>query len=265
VDGAGTLQGRWSLASGRVAGTGCAICRKPVLPGVKLCGACRAALKRARQVTVSEELSSARPRAQVRRVQARKVPATQSPAPADRRGASKRLAAGAGIALAMAIGGLLAFHVLRSPGPAPAVPAPVAPVPATLETGTAPDLAAVRAEPKASPSAVAVPRAVPAPPRAAAAKRAPEPAAPPTDAVPERAQVIEPPAPEPKPIPVAAPPRPAPAPDRWQLLASATAACASESLFARVVCEERARLQYCEGYWGLVAQCPRGAFADHGR
>jgi hypothetical protein len=31
----------------------------------------------------------------------------------------------------------------------------------------------------------------------------------------------------------------------------------------RVVCEQRVRLQYCEGQWGKVPQCPGGPSADH--
>jgi hypothetical protein len=32
----------------------------------------------------------------------------------------------------------------------------------------------------------------------------------------------------------------------------------------RVVCEQKVRLQYCEGQWGKVPQCPGGPNADHG-
>ncbi|MEO8676059.1 MAG: hypothetical protein ABI569_10795, partial [Casimicrobiaceae bacterium] len=73
---------------------------------------------------------------------------------------------------------------------------------------------------------------------------------------------------EPKVVPVApkaAPkaPRPAPAAapeplrqDRLQELDNALAGCARENFFGRVVCEQRARLQYCNGYWGKAPQCP---------
>ena len=62
---------------------------------------------------------------------------------------------------------------------------------------------------------------------------------------------------------VAAPPPPVVAespvpvaPDRWQLLASATSRCERENPIAGFICKERARLQYCDGYWGAAPQCP---------
>ena len=54
MDGAGTISGRWALAAGRAAIKGCHICHGPTLPGMRLCTQCKAALKRARQETVSE-------------------------------------------------------------------------------------------------------------------------------------------------------------------------------------------------------------------
>ena len=69
--------------------------------------------------------------------------------------------------------------------------------------------------------------------------------------------------PEPPPAPVvvaAAPPPPAPRPpDRMQLLAQAFAQCPQDSMLTRMVCEQKARLQYCDGYWGQAALCPNGA------
>lgn len=51
----------------------------------------------------------------------------------------------------------------------------------------------------------------------------------------------------------------APVTDRWQAMNTALAQCSREGGFlAGVVCGERARLQYCDGYWGQVPQC-RGA------
>jgi hypothetical protein len=47
-------------------------------------------------------------------------------------------------------------------------------------------------------------------------------------------------------------------PDRWQAMNTALDQCSRESFLAGVVCGERARLQYCDGYWGKVPQC-RGA------
>ena len=62
----------------------------------------------------------------------------------------------------------------------------------------------------------------------------------------------------PEPVPVVATPAPAPeppAPDRWETMNDALAACSRESLLAGVMCTERVRYQYCEGYWGQVPQC----------
>jgi hypothetical protein len=47
-------------------------------------------------------------------------------------------------------------------------------------------------------------------------------------------------------------------PDRWQSMNEALARCSRENFLAGIVCGERARLQYCDGFWGQVPQC-RGA------
>jgi hypothetical protein len=45
--------------------------------------------------------------------------------------------------------------------------------------------------------------------------------------------------------------------DRWEALRSAVSRCASASgAIARAMCEQEARLAYCNGFWGLVAACP---------
>jgi hypothetical protein len=51
----------------------------------------------------------------------------------------------------------------------------------------------------------------------------------------------------------------------WQRLDAALAECASETLFARIACEHRARAKYCEGRWGDAAHCPSGVPTDHGQ
>ncbi len=65
-------------------------------------------------------------------------------------------------------------------------------------------------------------------------------------------------APPPQPAPaapiLAAPPKP----DRFASLNDALARCVGLNLIQRAVCEQRARLQHCEGYWGQVPQCPGG-------
>jgi hypothetical protein len=45
---------------------------------------------------------------------------------------------------------------------------------------------------------------------------------------------------------------------------AALAACTRETFLAGVMCTERVRYQYCEGFWGQVAQC-RAATPGSGR
>jgi hypothetical protein len=59
-------------------------------------------------------------------------------------------------------------------------------------------------------------------------------------------------------------PAAAPQPDRWQQMHDAMARCKREDFFRRIGCEQSVGLQYCEGYWGKVPQCP-GAPRDSGR
>lgn len=54
-------------------------------------------------------------------------------------------------------------------------------------------------------------------------------------------------------------------PDRWQAMNDALARCSREGFLASVVCTERARMQFCEGYWGAVPQCRGAARADNTR
>ena len=55
------------------------------------------------------------------------------------------------------------------------------------------------------------------------------------------------------------------APDRLQMLRVAVARCAKENFLAGFVCDQQARLRYCEGHWGEVPECPGGIRADSGR
>ncbi|MGE5666616.1 MAG: hypothetical protein ACM338_00320 [Betaproteobacteria bacterium] len=50
--------------------------------------------------------------------------------------------------------------------------------------------------------------------------------------------------------------------DRWQALNEALANCGG-NFIERIVCGQRARFRYCDGYWGRVPQCPSGAVADN--
>ena len=52
-------------------------------------------------------------------------------------------------------------------------------------------------------------------------------------------------------------------PDRWQAMHADLARC-SGHFFARLVCDQRIRRQFCEGYWGKVPQCSN-IINDHGQ
>jgi hypothetical protein len=44
--------------------------------------------------------------------------------------------------------------------------------------------------------------------------------------------------------------------ERSQQFASSLSRCERENVIAGLVCKERARLQYCEGEWGVAPECP---------
>ncbi|MEP7327780.1 MAG: hypothetical protein ABI777_01115 [Betaproteobacteria bacterium] len=62
-------------------------------------------------------------------------------------------------------------------------------------------------------------------------------------------------APRPAPVPPAAAPVPPP-PDRWQAMNDELARCDREGGFGGFICDQRIRLDACEGFWGRVPQCP---------
>jgi hypothetical protein len=61
--------------------------------------------------------------------------------------------------------------------------------------------------------------------------------------------------------------RPSPpiAHDRVLGLAAALDACSSESLFARIACEQRAKTRYCEGAEGRIPQCAEPPPREYGQ
>jgi hypothetical protein len=84
------------------------------------------------------------------------------------------------------------------------------------------------------------------------------------------------PVPPPAPIPageILAASRTAPAPeaqatppsDRRQVMAAALSRCERENFLAGFVCKERAWLQFCDGQWGEVPQCPSGVRSNNVR
>jgi hypothetical protein len=277
------------MGAGRASSKGCAICQGPVKPGVRLCAQCKAALKRARQVTVSQDYPL--PRRTSAHLGERRTRAEARPQPDEPlaqptvelvRKPSRWQFAGAVIVAAVAVsaGGYLALHIARAgedsvdgwtgkiPWPA-ALSSTEAPLPPPRrEPG--PDSIPNAVSPAALPAATVVDSARPEPgrtPSAKAAKPAPKREIQTTPAVPVVARfaaATEPPDPAPAVIPQVVVPQ-APPPDRWQLLAEGIASCARENFIAGAICEQRVRLQYCDGYWGQVPQCPSGITNDHGR
>jgi len=277
----------------------CLICGGKTLTGAKLCHPCRAALRRARDDTISELLPLPRRREAMAYASATSVAGAlpldsativlapprrrRRPVPPLRRLTPRhfRMAALASFVVAA---GLLAFvgvhEMQRERDTAGAVPAAAAPPvgeshavvprvsPSTLlgtardENAPAPDVPLMETpeSPPVAAAAAAPARAADKPARSrSATARTPLP-------------VEAPPAVVPEPPPVVirmAPPLPAPAPraataDRGQFLATALARCGGDFL-ARTVCEHRARAQHCDGQWGQLPLCPAGVANDHGQ
>lgn len=169
----------------------------------------------------------------------------------------------------------LAYLAQRSlpAGSDPTAISPSAPTSANRPAAASPWTLRGDAEPAAAlgvHDAMNADRMVPPPPHPAKAAVASHPAqkrsvapapaasAPVVSVVPER--VAAPPAPEALP-----PEREAPAPNRWQVMADQINRCGRDGFFAGVVCEQKVRLKYCEGYWGQVPQCATGVTNDHGQ
>ena len=76
-------------------------------------------------------------------------------------------------------------------------------------------------------------------------------------------------APEPPPVrapQVAAAPAPqAPVVDRWTRMTDELSRCTREDFIARVICDQRVRFRYCDGYWGRVPQCPGNPAPERGQ
>ncbi len=267
----------------------CTICGHSTLPGAMLCVPCRAALKRARYVSVQIDSPSSMMQGRPRRSRV-KVGALAAP-PASP-SAAKVLAAHVQVAkpgrpaartvlpllrnLAVAVVAVAALGVAAWLGQSPegtAVPTAEPQVPvhvdATNVGSTAVD--AVTPAPTAplpAPAVAAVPASPvdatpPPPPRKTRAPRvaAPAPARDASPAVASSAPRVEAyemmpepqrPAPAAR-IPVPLPPPP---PDRWQTMRDSLARCDREGGIGGFICDQRVRLDSCEGYWGKVPQCP---------
>ena len=145
------------------------------------------------------------------------------------------------------------FAVAEAPKPAPETPPPTpeSKVPAVLETP--PPVAAVPPKSEAK---------TPRPPSDKTSSRQ---AAPPPATTPPPIAAAPAPSP-PRPSQASAAPTAAPVADRWTQFAEELHRCERETFLSRVVCDQRVRLRYCDGYWGKVAQCPGGvANPDRGQ
>jgi hypothetical protein len=277
----------------------CRICASECPPGAKLCRDCAAARKRAFAATVTQPLLAAAgapsvgrprfaPRPERRRPERRKPAAATaarseavmaaSAAEASATATARRPIGVQWLLLALAVACAIVYLLIRllfahhdaagdpvapsdvaapaaSAGggaAAPALTAPVAPAPRANPAATA--SAAPAADTKeGAESALKI-----APPKAGRRKalaKAEVPAIAPAEA----------PAlpPEPAPAPRAAPPPAVEAPrDPWQPMNEGMSRCAQEDVIHRGACEQKLRMQYCPGHWGVVWQCPIGPTVD---
>ena len=269
----------------------CRICGRPSLRGSKLCDECVAAVKRARHVnTLTSEFV---PQAGPRRSSPVRAVRDSTRSPSTRWSWMPTKPAAWGVLVAFTVFGaavvgtaFLAVQEISDRSPKGRIPPsasepsaarpnilPQAPdatsatgAPATLRAATERLAAAPVEAPHAEASAPVVeslqvtPLPEKHPPRKAAmeTRKKPSPRAVPaqTDSGGESKATIA--APEPAEVapPPAAAPAPAPrAPDRWETMNAALAACSQETLLAGVMCTERVRYQFCEGFWGQVSQC----------
>jgi zinc ribbon protein len=93
-------------------------------------------------------------------------------------------------------------------------------------------------------------------------------AVPPSEPRPAPAPVERPaPAPPTKHVAAAAatPALAAPVSDRWTRMEHEMSQCTREDFIARVICSQRVRFRYCDGYWGKVAACPGSSALERGQ
>jgi hypothetical protein len=248
----------------------CEFCGSPSLHGAKLCAACRSALKRARHDPVSVLDALQKSKSATRRRNRQKDTVTTLPpmgaTPPRRRGPAPAVVGGILAILCLLTYGLLQ-HLdgsaraglpvqveANAPVDATAQSSPAMPTPATdpAPAGTDASLIPPSTQPPQSmPDSV---EPLPVEPSHVVAPR-PKHKAPPAPPAPP-VEVIMPTIPAPAPEPPPPPPKPAPPPTRESQLAAAFAACTSSDALEKAICQQRARVDFCEGYWGLVPQCP---------
>ena len=110
---------------------------------------------------------------------------------------------------------------------------------------------------------------LPARPAPRAARRpASEKAAAQTTAPPAPAAAPAPPAPAVRAPTARAPavvPSVPPVNDRWAKMNDELSRCTREDFITRVICGQRVRFRYCEGYWGKVDACPASPAPERGQ
>jgi hypothetical protein len=269
----------------------CQICGRSSAPGAKLCPDCRAARKRAYDATITQPLLAlagagtvsrtlsrlrrdSSPEAKARRA-ARKAKAAANATPAatvsEAAAAPYRFSRSilwAMLAIGVVVAAIAGWHL---PTRAPEPPDAGAPSSATPAAAIQP---ASDAAARINPSATSAPAALPPLPTIVERELVPHAPAAVKPVTPKRVnpapKALSPPPEAPAEVEIVkAPPAPAPpAPqlpvrvDPWQQMSEAIGRCPAEFL-GRVVCEQKVRLQYCEGQWGRAPQCPGGPGADH--
>jgi len=280
----------------------CKICGRSAARGSKLCAECGAAVKRARQVpTVMSQFmpvalsgygSATSSLANHQTVRFRNAPPPRPPS-AMPISWGAFFAFFAFVAAVCVTGYFAALEIDDSPAPAVMVEpvAETAPVPRVESAPLAAAATRVETPPLALPAATGSDGSAPVDPRQAGNGTPPSPA--PARSVSRRPMAItgkagtESPtipaglsmtaadsnadsnpsegAGAPLPPATAAVPQEPIVPDRWQAMQEAIAGCSRENFFAGVVCEQRVRLRFCDGYWGNDPHCAIGMRLDGGR
>jgi len=277
--------------------TRCAICARPARRGDRLCAQCKTAVKRARQVPSlpagllpragASAVASGLPGAgEARAVQARRAVRSALPAVPGGWGTYATLVAfGAAVSItgyfatdkqeqasirergaqAMRTASVAELHGERGPRAQPAMPSSAA------AEGPSWDEAIAQIEwtlPQTLPAhsqGAAPGRKSPRNARSAGSESPLPIAARNSNAEPQRAPIVagetvavarSAPAPE---------TQTTPASDRRQVMAAALSRCERENFLAGFLCKERAWLQFCDGQWGEVPQCPSGVRSNNTR
>jgi hypothetical protein len=238
-----------------------------------LCAQCKAALKRVRYDTVSQQMplprqarGGERSRASARMADGVAPSAPRHNGTISLRGMRIPLVLGAMAAIVGSGGYFIVRQIHAATPPEPVAASSASAVDRNADTARNP----ASASPSVAQASIASPAAMPQAVDTAASgedtkavvakpRNAPRGAKAPLVAVGPPAPELSP---EPPPAPVvvaAAPALPAPRPpDRMQLLAQAFAQCPQDSLLPQMICEQKARIQYCDGYWGRTSLCPNG-------